>query len=59
MSDGALPGEQKQKNLDIKKNIILKDLQGIIDITCKKMGDVYDCHVDCKIDITIIPNEVH
>lgn len=55
--DGALSGEQKKHNLELIKEIVLKDLNEIIRITCDRMGNAYDCHIEFMVDVTLIPDK--
>jgi len=56
--EGGLSGRQKLNNLRIIKGIILKELNEIARITSENLGKKYECHVNCKLEVSIIPNNI-
>ncbi len=53
---GALSGQQKNDELAKKKNDIANELSNIIGIVSEGLGSQYDCYVDVKLEINIIPD---
>jgi len=54
---GALTGKEKLKSLEKKKEKIALEMIKIIGIISEGLGSQYNCFIDTRTEINIIPNE--